>query len=212
MTSWATLGSDAAQLREQVFVQVQGVPLALAYDDADQCALHAVAYNRMGTAVATGRVLLDDEPGLAVIGRMAVIDGLRGGRIGAQVLARLMQLARAGGQPEVQLDALTGAEAFYRRAGFGVLGQQFEQAGITHIRMQKALYARWTVGPDAPNRPSGTAAAVGAESTHGRGRLRRRVPTTAAMPRPASNRLPGSGTGSTSERTLTCTDSPRSLK
>ena len=136
--SWAQLGADAARIRTDVFVQEQRIPKEMEWDEADATALHAVAYNRLGQAVATGR-LLGAEAGVAKIGRMAVLRVLRGCRLGEQVLQDLMAAARARGDREVLLHAQRSAESFYARLGFRARGQAFEEAGIPHIEMTRAL-------------------------------------------------------------------------
>src|SRR3954468_854115 len=75
--SWAELGADASRIRTEVFVHEQRIPAELEWDADDAGAVHAVAYNRLGQAVATGR-LLPATGGMAKIGRMAVHQVLRG--------------------------------------------------------------------------------------------------------------------------------------
>ena len=135
---WAQLGTDAAAIRTEVFVEEQRIPKELEWDDADATALHAVAYNRLGQAVATGR-LLGAEAGVAKIGRMAVNRVLRGCRLGEQVLEALMAAARARGDHEVVLHAQRSAESFYARLGFRPRGEAFEEAGIPHVEMMRSL-------------------------------------------------------------------------
>ena len=135
---WATLGRDATALRTAVFVQEQGIAPEIELDALDATAVHAVAYNRLGLPVATGR-LLQDAPGEARIGRMAVDRVLRGQRWGRMVLDALVQAARARGDAQVTLHAQCSAEAFYRRAGFEAVGQPYEEAGIAHITMRRSL-------------------------------------------------------------------------
>lgn len=135
---WAELGRDAQAIRTEVFVEEQKIPAALEWDDADAGCLHAVAYNRIGMALATGR-LLEHVPGVAKIGRMAVRQPLRGGGAGRAVLDALMQAARARGDREVLLHAQTSAAAFYARAGFASRGPEFDEAGIPHVEMVRAL-------------------------------------------------------------------------
>lgn len=84
---WDALGTDARAIRTEVFVQEQKIPAELEWDDADAACLHAVAYNRIGMALATGR-LLEHVPGVAKIGRMAVRQPLRGGGAGRAATAR----------------------------------------------------------------------------------------------------------------------------
>jgi YbgC/YbaW family acyl-CoA thioester hydrolase len=131
---WSELGPDAQRLRTAVFVEEQRIPKELEWDEADQHALHAVAYNRLGRPVATGR-LLPHEPGVARIGRMAVERSLRGTRLGRDVLHALMASARERGDTEVMLHAQESAGAFYARLGYTPRGEAFEEAGIPHQEM-----------------------------------------------------------------------------
>jgi predicted GNAT family N-acyltransferase len=131
---WDALGTDAQRIRTEVFVQEQRIPKELEWDAADATALHAVAYNRLGLAVATGR-LLPHQPGVVKIGRMAVSRVLRGGQVGRQVLHALMDAAAQRGEREVMLHAQRSAEGFYRRLGFAQRGEPFEEAGIPHVEM-----------------------------------------------------------------------------
>ncbi|WP_137896644.1 YbgC/FadM family acyl-CoA thioesterase [Ramlibacter sp. 2FC] len=131
---WATLGADAAQVRHEVFIREQGIPQDMEWDEADATALHAVAYNRMGQPLATGR-LLQPAPGVGQIGRMAVHRALRGARLGREILLALLAAARERGDREVLLHAQRSAEGFYRRLGFVPRGEPFDEVGIPHIEM-----------------------------------------------------------------------------
>jgi YbgC/YbaW family acyl-CoA thioester hydrolase len=136
--SWTELGQDAAALRTQVFVEEQRIPSEMEWDEEDNTALHAVAYNRLGQAVATGR-LLQPAPGVAKIGRMAVHPVLRGAGVGAQLLHALAGAAAQRGDRAVKLNAQRSAEGFYNRLGFRPEGEPFEEAGIAHIAMSAPL-------------------------------------------------------------------------
>jgi predicted GNAT family N-acyltransferase/acyl-CoA thioesterase FadM len=135
---WSELSSAAGSVRRQVFVEEQGIPEDLEWDDADADCLHAVAFNRMGEPLATGR-LLEHVPGVAKIGRMAVVRSARGTRVGRAVLDALMDAARARGDGEVLLHAQTAAAGFYARAGFQTRGSVFHEVDIPHIEMVKAF-------------------------------------------------------------------------
>ncbi len=134
---WAALGVEAQAIRTAVFVDEQKVPMALERDAADDTAVHALARNRLGLAVGTGRLLAGDGAGEpARIGRMAVSRALRGARIGNALLEALMAGAARRGDPEVMLHAQVSAVGFYERAGFQAHGERFEEAGIGHLEMR----------------------------------------------------------------------------
>ncbi len=135
---WNTLGRDAGRLRTAVFVQEQGIAPEIEADALDATARHAVVYNRLGQPIATGR-LLQPSPGVGRIGRMAVDRGVRGTQWGRKLLHTLIHAARARGDQEVQLHAQRSSEGFYRRAGFNVVGEPYEEAGIAHIAMAQRL-------------------------------------------------------------------------
>jgi YbgC/YbaW family acyl-CoA thioester hydrolase len=136
---WSELGVEAQAIRTAVFVEEQKVPLALERDAADLGAVHALARNRLGMAVGTGRLLAGEGPGHpARIGRMAVSRGLRGANIGRQLLEALMAAAGRRGDAEVMLHAQVSAIGFYSRAGFVPHGEPFEEAGIGHLEMRRA--------------------------------------------------------------------------
>lgn len=135
---WTELAALATPLRTAVFVHEQGVPPEIELDELDAVSVHAVAINRLGVAVATGR-LLPAEHGEGRIGRMAVARPLRGQRWGRLLLDTLVQAARERGDASVLLHAQCHAEGFYRRAGFVPEGEVFEEAGIAHITMRQRL-------------------------------------------------------------------------
>ena len=114
---WGELGRDAQRIRSAVFVDEQSIPAELEWDAADAGCVHAVAYNRFGMALATGR-LLEHVPGVAKIGRMAVQphDARQRRR------PRRARRADAGGararRSRALLHAQLSAAPFYRRAGF----------------------------------------------------------------------------------------------
>jgi YbgC/YbaW family acyl-CoA thioester hydrolase len=136
--AWSELGAEAQAIRTAVFVEEQKVPLALERDAADIDAVHALARNRLGMAVGTGRLLAADGPGHpARIGRMAVSRATRGANIGRELLEALMTAAGQRGDAEVTLHAQVSAIGFYRRAGFAAHGEPFEEAGIGHLEMRR---------------------------------------------------------------------------
>ena len=141
--SWKELGTGAQRVRTEVFVHEQRIPVEMEWDAADPTAVHALAVNRLGQPVATGRLLQPaiGQPGVAKIGRMAVSRVLRGSHLGRDILQTLMRAATERGDHEVCLHAQRSAEGFYTRLGFVPRGDPFEEAGIAHIEMFKRLPA-----------------------------------------------------------------------
>lgn len=136
--SWSELQASATQVRTEVFVEEQGIAREDEWDEADATAVHAVLYNRLDQPIATGR-LLQPAPGVAKIGRMAVRRAVRGAQHGAEILQTLLQAAAQRGDREVRLHAQRSAEGFYRRLGFAVSGEPFDEVGIAHVEMAKPL-------------------------------------------------------------------------
>lgn len=136
--TWAELAADAGDIRTQVFIHEQGIPQALEWDEDDATAVHAVAYDGQGRALATGR-LLRGGTGVAKIGRLAVLAEARRTGLGSRIMRVLMAAARARGDREVVLHAQRSAEDFYLRLGFSARGEPFDEAGIPHVVMATPL-------------------------------------------------------------------------
>jgi predicted GNAT family N-acyltransferase len=128
---------EVVALRTRVFVEEQGVPPEVERDAADATAVHALSRDAGGRVVATGRLL--ERDGRAVVGRMAVDAAVRGRGHGAAVLDELHRQALARGLTEVELHAQVTARGFYERAGYTAVGGEYEEAGIVHVTMRRAL-------------------------------------------------------------------------
>ena len=135
---WSTLGEHASAVRSSVFVHEQGIPADRVWDDADETALHVLAYNGLGQPVAAAR-LVKTGNGTSRLGRMAVTKVLRGSGLGRALLHALLDAARQRGDTCMLLHAQRSAEGFYQRAGFVPQGQAFTEVGIEHIEMLKLL-------------------------------------------------------------------------
>ena len=132
--TWAALADKAHPLRRAVFVEEQGIAPEIEADNRDADALHAVATNRFGMPVGTGRAVLDGQGG-ARIGRMAVLASVRGAGVGAAVLSALVEGCRQRGSGDILLHAQSDAVRFYSQHGFMCRGEPFEEAGIEHQEM-----------------------------------------------------------------------------
>jgi predicted GNAT family N-acyltransferase len=129
--AWEAMRVRAVPVRYAVFVEEQKVPADIELDEFDPLSLHALAIDRQGRVVGTGRLLPDGQ-----IGRMAVLREARGRGVGSALLQALMQAARARGDLEIALSAQTHAIPFYVRFGFIAEGGEYDDAGIPHRRMR----------------------------------------------------------------------------
>ena len=128
---------EIVALRTRVFVDEQGVPPEIEQDDADSRAVHVLSRDDAGAVVATGRLLVRGNS--AGIGRMAADRTVRGRGHGAAVLAELHRQAVLRGVTEIELHAQVSARGFYERAGYTAVGEEYEEAGITHLTMRRIL-------------------------------------------------------------------------
>jgi predicted GNAT family N-acyltransferase len=121
-------------VRAAVFIDEQQVPLELEWDGRDDACLHVLACNAQGEPIGTGRLLPEGK-----IGRMAVVRAARGKGVGAAILRELLAAAREHGFATVELSAQTHALGFYARFGFGVISDEYLDAGIPHRSMRLRL-------------------------------------------------------------------------
>ena len=133
LMDWERARPLAAPIRFAVFVDEQRVPADIELDEMDACSLHAVAFDGK-EAVGTARLLPDGH-----VGRMAVLKAWRRRGVGGLLLTNLVQKAKQQGHRQVLLSAQVHAVPFYERHGFRCEGPEFEEAGITHRTMRRAL-------------------------------------------------------------------------
>ena len=123
-------------IRKTVFVEEQAVPLELELDEYDDAATHFLLRDG-DTPLATARLL--DKHGRAKIGRVAVLEGMRGRGLGLLLMRAVLEEARRQGFTEAVLDSQTYAIPFYERLGFVAEGDEFDDAGIPHFLMRGRL-------------------------------------------------------------------------
>ena len=136
--AWPQAAAVSCAMRNQVLVQEQQLPAEPVEDADDAGAVHAVARNRFGLVVGTGRLLLGAD-GQAQLGRMAVLASVRGAGVGRLLFNALARQAQARGCTVLTLHASAGAEGFYAREGCSPVGAAFDHAGVRHQPMQRQL-------------------------------------------------------------------------
>lgn len=137
------LVADSAELavvmriRHEVFVKEQAVPVELERDQWDEGAEHFLALLD-GRPAGTVR-LVDEHPGEAHLGRLAVLPPARGTGLGVALVRAVEERARERSLVSVVLGAQTQALTFYARLGYTAEGEIFDDAGIPHRWMRKRL-------------------------------------------------------------------------
>lgn len=134
VVDWAEGEPRLRAVRIAVFVIEQNIPEELEWDEFDAASVHALAEDDAGTPIGCGRLLPDGH-----IGRMAVLSDWRGRGVGAALLVKLIDLARARGDERVRLHAQTQAMPFYAKFGFAPVGAEFSEAGIAHWTMERGF-------------------------------------------------------------------------
>ena len=124
-------------VRRVVFMEEQDVSEADEIDGLDGAALHLLA-RIGGQPVGTARILLSGNE--AKIGRVCVLKETRGLGLGAAIIEACVGVARA--QPRItkaKLGAQVHALSFYEKLGFSAFGPVYDDAGIPHRDMERAV-------------------------------------------------------------------------
>lgn len=127
---WIKDRNALGNVRTLVFIEEQGVPKNLEWDDADAHAVHLLAEDASSRPIGTARLLVTGQ-----IGRMAVLPQWRKRGVGSALLCEILEIACEPGRPIPFLNAQVSALPFYLRRGFESMGEQFDEAGIPHRRM-----------------------------------------------------------------------------
>ncbi|TDL78427.1 GNAT family N-acetyltransferase [Palleronia sediminis] len=124
-------------VRRAVFIEEQGISEADEIDDLDAGAIHILAQQE-GLPIGTARILLD--PPVGKIGRICVLAPYRGTGLGRKLVEAALGILRE--TPRID-EAVLGAQLhtldFYRKLGFEAEGPIFDDAGIPHRLMRRAL-------------------------------------------------------------------------
>ena len=131
-------GVEEASLRAirfEVFVDEQSVPPEIEMDDRDPHCIHLLAAID-DEVVGTARIDIEQA---GKVGRLAVLAKHRGRGIGRDLMERCHELAARHDLSEVWCNAQVAAVPFYLSLGYRIAGELFEEAGISHRRMTKAL-------------------------------------------------------------------------
>lgn len=129
----------AFQIRKEVFVEEQGVPLEDEFDEFDtldgKCE-HVLVFTD-GKAAGTGRIRVVDDYGK--LERICVLKEYRNSGLGKEIINALEELAKEMGVMKVKLHGQIHAEGFYHKLGYETVSEVFMEDGIPHVLMMKKL-------------------------------------------------------------------------
>jgi predicted GNAT family N-acyltransferase len=127
---------EMSALRENVFVYEQGVSMEDEHSDDESLFVHCCQFCN-DKLVAYCR--LKNENGVAHIGRVAVDKSFRSQGFGASIMLYAEDYAKTLNCTQAYINAMLYAKGFYSKLGYVPDGEEFDDAGIKHIRMTKNL-------------------------------------------------------------------------
>ncbi|WP_058996071.1 GNAT family N-acetyltransferase [Haloarcula sp. CBA1127] len=135
--TWDAFEDAATAVRTAVFVEEQGVSEDEELDGNDSEAVQFLA-REDEHPVGTARLRFP-EPMVGKVERVAVREPYRGDGVGAALMRAVEDAARDDGATELKLHAQTHVEPFYQQLGYETVSDEFEEAGIPHVKMRKRL-------------------------------------------------------------------------
>ncbi|WP_233442741.1 GNAT family N-acetyltransferase [Trichococcus shcherbakoviae] len=128
---------DALDIRKEVFVEEQQVPVSIEIDDLEDKTLHLVGYEE-SVPVATARIY-PMENGKYKVQRVAIRKAVREKKYGSILMQEIERHVRELGGKRLFLGAQNHAIGFYEKVGYKICGEEYEEAGIQHHDMDKML-------------------------------------------------------------------------
>ncbi|GBF81482.1 GNAT family N-acetyltransferase [Aphanothece sacrum] len=122
-------------IRQIVFQEEQGINPDLEFDGYDETCQHLLAYLD-NQPVGTTRIRFLDQT-TAKIERVAVLPHGRGQGIATELMKVSLSLIKDSNCPKVIVNAQKYIQELYKKLGFETIGDRFEEAGITHVKMIK---------------------------------------------------------------------------
>ena len=128
---------EILKARSAVFMMEQNIHY-LDMDDVDYRSVHFTETDDSGHVTAYLRMYGSDEDKTSVnIGRVLVMERGRGN--GQRLIEHAVRYAEDNGYRKICCDAQKQTVPFYERCGFYKISDEFIEAGIPHIRMQRDI-------------------------------------------------------------------------
>ena len=122
----------AFAVRSIVFMEEEGIPYTIEHDGHDCSAIHVLG-EEQGEPFAAGRIR--PYNGYAKLERISVRKAYRGKNLGHKLTDFMISVANEKGFKKYLLHAQSHLADFYRKHGFEISGDVFQEAGIDHYVM-----------------------------------------------------------------------------
>ena len=120
------------EIRKQVFVKGQDVPLDLEVDGLDTKADHMIVYFN-DLPIGCARIRTNDD--IAKLERIAILEEYRNRGFGKQLTRYLINYCKNKDYKEIYMHSQTYVSDFYKKFGFRKQGKTFFEASIKHVEM-----------------------------------------------------------------------------
>lgn len=130
------LYNQCLDIRKRVFVKEQNVPLDREIDEHEDFATHILLKDDTPLGTVRYRPLSKET---IKVERMAVLPEARGMKLGRKLMDFVHEHAELYGYEKSKLGAQTHAASFYESLGYKVVSEEFEDAGIPHVTMEREI-------------------------------------------------------------------------
>lgn len=130
------------EIRRQVFIVEQGVSEQLEVDEMDQFLSGCMHFLIVADDkdVGTFRMTVNENK-VAKLQKFCVCKEYRGNGYGKYALEFIDGYCEAMEIKKLRLDAQVPVIGFYEKGGYSVVSEEFEEAGILHVKMQKKQFS-----------------------------------------------------------------------
>lgn len=125
------------EMRQEIFVNEQGIPQELDKDGLDSKSIHILASDEHGQPVASGRLTIQDDKG--ILSRIAVVKDFRGLKLGKTIVKKLEEIAKEKKLKQLSLSPHAYLENFYSDLGYTTEPGQKSVGKYTLLTMSKEI-------------------------------------------------------------------------
>ena len=130
------LYEQCLEIRKRVFVEEQNVPLDREIDEHEDFSIHILLKDDTPLGTVRYRPLSKET---IKVERMAVLPEARGMKLGRRLMDFVHEHARHYGYGKARLGAQVHAAYFYEKLGYEIVSDEFEDAGIPHVYMERKI-------------------------------------------------------------------------